>query len=70
LDQFNILMQAQLPADEFDTIGGFVLHLFGKLPAKGEEYNYNGLTFRIENVDRARILKINVGRALGQINNI
>jgi putative hemolysin len=70
LEQFNILMQAQLPADEFDTIGGFVLHLFGKLPAKGEEYNYNGFTFRIEHVGRTRILKIKVERALEQIKNI
>lgn len=69
LEQFNILMEAQLPTDEFDTIGGFVLHLFGNLPAKGEEYNYNGFTFRIENVGRARILKIKVERAGEQIKN-
>jgi putative hemolysin len=70
LEQFNIVMQAQLPTDEFDTIGGFVLHLFGKLPAKGEEYSYNGLTFRIENVGRTRISKIRVMRVLEPIKNI
>ena len=70
LEQFNILMQAQLPTDEFDTIGGFVLHLFGNLPSKGEEYKYNGFTFRIENVGKARILKIKVERAREQIKNI
>ncbi len=63
LDQFNTLMQAQLPEDEFDTIGGFVLHLFGNLPAKGEEYEYNGFTFHIENVGKSRISKIKVKRA-------
>jgi CBS domain containing-hemolysin-like protein len=63
-------MQAQLPTDEFDTIGGFVLHLFGNLPSKGEEYKYNGFTFRIENVGKARILKIKVERAREQIKNI
>ena len=58
IEQFNVLMQAQLPADEFDTIGGFVLHLFGSLPSRGEEYKYEGLVFRIESVSRTRILKV------------
>lgn len=58
LEQFNNLMQAQLPAGEFDTVGGFVLHLFGTLPSRGAEYKYEGLVFRVENVSRTRILKI------------
>ncbi len=70
LEQFNTIMQAQLPEEEFDTIGGFVLHLFGNLPAKGEEYSYNGFTFRIENVGRSRILKIRIERDLEQIKDI
>jgi len=58
LEQFNVLMQTQLPAEEFDTIGGFVLHLFGNLPSPGDEYKYAGFLFRVENVSRTRILKI------------
>ena len=60
MEQFNDLMQTQMPRDEFDTIGGFVLHLFGKLPVKGEEVSFEGYNFLIENVGRARILKIKV----------
>ena len=67
LDQFNTLMQTQLPEDEFDTIGGFVLHLFGNLPLKGEEYGYNGFTFHIENVSKSRISK-NKGNTSGGAN--
>ncbi len=70
LDQFNTLMQAQLPEDEFDTIGGFVLHLFGNLPAKGEEYEYNGFTFHIENVGKSRISKIKVNERQSKFKNI
>jgi putative hemolysin len=70
MEQFNILTQAQLPSTEFDTIGGFVLHLFGKLPAAGEEYNYQGFIFRIENVGRSRILKIRVELEKDQIKDI
>ena len=60
IEQFNALMNAQLPMDEFDTIGGFVLHLSGKLPVKDEEFNYDGFKFRIESMVRSRILKIRV----------
>ena len=70
IEQFNILAQAQLPSTEFDTIGGFVLHLFGNLPSVGEEYNYQGFIFRIENVGRSRILKIRVELEKDQIKDI
>jgi putative hemolysin len=63
MEQFNDLMQTQMPQDEFDTIGGFVLHLFGKLPVKGEEVSFEGYNFLIENVGRARILKIRISSA-------
>jgi putative hemolysin len=60
MEQFNTMMQAQLPLDEFDTIGGFVLHLSGKLPVKDEEFIYNGYKFHIESMGRVRILKVKV----------
>ena len=66
MEQFNNLMQTQMPQEEFDTIGGFVLHLFGKLPAKGEEVSYIGYNFLIENVGRARILKIRISSQTGK----
>jgi Hemolysins and related proteins containing CBS domains len=66
MEQFNNLMQTQMPQEEFDTIGGFVLHLFGKLPVKGEEVSHEGYTFLIENVGRARILKIRISSPTGK----
>lgn len=62
LDQFNSLMQVELPEEEFDTIGGFVLHLFGNLPARDEEYKYNGFVFHIESIGKTRISRIKVTR--------
>ncbi|MEN6621978.1 MAG: hemolysin family protein [Smithella sp.] len=64
LDQFNALMQAQLPEEEFDTIGGFVLHLFGNLPAKDEEFKYNGFEFHVESVGKTRISRIKIKRVV------
>ncbi len=60
MEQLNNILEAQLPQDEFDTIGGLVLHLFGKVPERGEEARFDGYIFRIESVGRTRILKIRI----------
>ncbi|OGP68576.1 MAG: hypothetical protein A2W27_06045 [Deltaproteobacteria bacterium RBG_16_44_11] len=60
MEQLNNLLQTQLPQEEFDTVGGFVLHLFGKLPERGEEARFEGYIFRIESVGRTRILKVRI----------
>ena len=60
MEQLNDLLQVQLPQEDFDTVGGFVLHLFGKLPVKGEKVNYQDYIFHVDSVTRTRILKVRV----------
>ena len=43
IEEFNRLAGATLPSEDFGTVGGYVLHLFGKLPARGDEVNVGGL---------------------------
>jgi len=60
MEQINDLLHASLPQDEFDTIGGFVLHLFGKVPERGETIEFENFRFRIESVGKTRILRIRI----------
>jgi CBS domain containing-hemolysin-like protein len=60
MEQVNDLLSASLPQDEFDTIGGFVLHLFGKMPERGECIDFENYHFRIESIGKTRILKIRI----------
>ena len=60
MEQVNDLFQASLPLEEFDTIGGFVLHLFGRMPERGEIIHFENYHFRIESLGRTRILKIRI----------
>jgi CBS domain containing-hemolysin-like protein len=60
MEQVNDLLEASLPLEEFDTIGGFVLHLFGRMPERGEMIHFENYHFRIESVGRTRILKIRI----------
>ena len=57
MEQVNDLLQASLPQDEFDTIGGFVLHLFGKMPERGEIIHFENYHFRIESIGRTQNTK-------------
>ncbi len=60
LEQLNVLLSTSLPQDEFDTIGGFVLHLFGKMPDRGEITRFENYSFRVESVGRTRIIRIRI----------
>jgi len=62
LDEFNERMGVQIPKDNLDTIGGYVFHLFGKLPKRGESITAHGLTFTIEHIKGTRLLEIRVRR--------
>lgn len=60
IEDFSELINIPIATEEFDTVGGFVFHLFGKLPMEGEEISVENYTFTIEKIDKARILTIKV----------
>jgi CBS domain containing-hemolysin-like protein len=49
-----------LPAEEFDTLGGFVFDLFGKIPTKNEKTSYNNLDFIVHDIDGRKINSIKI----------
>jgi len=67
IDEFKRLVSCELPSENFDTIGGFVFDLFGKLPSKGESVRFDDYTFRVEKMSRTRILilKVETGEVKG-----
>ncbi|RJQ33074.1 MAG: HlyC/CorC family transporter [Actinobacteria bacterium] len=62
LDEINEILGINLPEAEYESIGGFVINLFGKIPAASEEIDYNGLTFKVEAIDGRRISKLLISR--------
>lgn len=49
-------------AHGFHTLGGFVMHQFGKVPQSGESFVWQGLQFEIMDMDGVRIDKVLVTR--------
>jgi len=49
-----------LPVDDFDTLGGFVFDLFGKIPVKNEKIVYKDYDFIIQEMDGHKINSIKI----------
>jgi CBS domain containing-hemolysin-like protein len=63
LDELNESLQVSLPADEYDTLGGYLYALAGKIPAPGESFTDAGLVFTIRGVRGRRITQVLVRSA-------
>jgi putative hemolysin len=62
IDDVNELLESDLPDEEWDTVAGLVLDLFGKIPDPGEETSFQGLSFRAEEVNGRRVATVLITR--------
>ncbi len=58
LSDFNEAFNIELPSDDFDTIGGYVFDIFGKVPEKDEEVIQKGLAYKIKDIQGTVINRI------------
>jgi len=50
------------PADDFDTLGGFVFDLLGKIPVKYEKAVYRGIDLVVQEMDGHKIMSVKVAQ--------
>ena len=55
IEDFNAYFGTKFSDEEFDTIGGFVTHKFGRLPRRGESIVLDNCSFQIVNAGNRRI---------------
>lgn len=55
IDEFNTYFSANLKDNEFDTIGGFIVHKLDHLPKKGEKLEIGRFRFEIIRADSRRL---------------
>lgn len=60
LDDLNEALDAKFPNEDFDSLGGFVFDLFGKVPVKYEKASWNEYDFIIQDMDGHRINQVKV----------
>ncbi len=57
-------IEEDLPGEEeFNTLGGFVMHVLGRVPVVADHFEWNGWRFEVVDMDRKRVDKVLVARA-------
>ena len=60
LEDLNENIKSNFPTEDFDTLGGFVLDLFGRIPVKYEKINWGGFEFIVQDMEGHRVNLIKV----------
>ena len=62
IDEVNELLDVELPATEWDSIGGLLFNLIGDVPREGQEVEFQGLRLRAERVQGRRVGRVRIHR--------
>lgn len=60
IEDLNEALKLAIPDEDFDTLGGFVFDLFGKVPVRYEKVNYDSLSFIIQEMDGHKIKTVKI----------
>jgi putative hemolysin len=60
LDEVNEMLDTNLQSTDFNTLGGFVFGLFGRMPKMGEQLKYRNLKLEVLELDGRKISKVKI----------
>ncbi len=60
LTEFNQTFQCELPVNDYETVGGLVFGLFGRIPRSGESTTLEHFKFRVEKMKGSRIINLHL----------
>lgn len=61
-DVLRELFDYNVESEDFDTVGGFLIHELGRLPAVGDEVRIDGLTMRVLSMSGRRVRRLRIAR--------
>ncbi len=64
LDEFEELLERELPEDGYETVGGFVIAQLDKIPSPGDTIRFEDMAFSVLGTKGRRITKLRVERGL------
>jgi CBS domain containing-hemolysin-like protein len=62
VDDLSGILDIAFPDEEWDTVGGLILGLAGRVPAVGESFEYNNLVLTTEDVQGRRVARVRVAK--------
>ena len=60
MDDLAEALHTELPSDEFETLGGFVFDLFGKIPVRYEKVRWKNFDFIVQDMDGHKINTVKI----------
>lgn len=60
IEDFNEYFSTQFPDEDFDTVGGLVMHALGRMPRRGESLRLERFLFNVQRADSRRIQQLQV----------
>ncbi len=60
IEDFNEYFKTELSDEDYDTVGGLVMHELGRLPRRGETVTAGGFRFKVLQGDRRRVQTLEV----------
>jgi len=67
IEEFNDYFGTDFSDEEFDTIGGLVMHAFGHMPKRGEKVTLGQFQFKVLRADNRRIHLLQLLKADGAV---
>ncbi|MDP9140931.1 MAG: CBS domain-containing protein [Pseudomonadota bacterium] len=55
IEDFNAYFGTEFSDEEFDTVGGMVMHRFGHMPKRGESVSFERFSFNVQRADSRRV---------------
>jgi CBS domain containing-hemolysin-like protein len=60
LDAVNDQLKLNLPAQDFATVSGWVLDMFGRIPRQGESMRWGNIEIEIVDADKKKIMRVKI----------
>jgi len=63
VDYLSDHLGVEIPSDDYDTVGGLVFSVLGRIPSPGDEFEHIGLLFTVLDANERRVNRVRVVRS-------